>query len=169
MPKTGSKSRRKITLIMQNVNPLTLYVPILQTAAAQASAQAIYENFNNPATKANLDSMAIVHYARIALVPNTNASGTLGVLVITEFDGNMNSYLQAFWNEPGGGIAAAFIGLATIALDPPPGFNPADPSSITYTIFSNFIMQNNLSEPADLYYAYPQSVEQITAAFPPNS
>ncbi|MES2110538.1 MAG: hypothetical protein V4577_17400 [Bacteroidota bacterium] len=151
---------------MQNVNPLTLYIPILQTADAQATAQAVYQNFNNPTTKANLDSMAIVHYARVALVPNTNSPGILGVLVITEFDGNMNSYLQAFWDEPGGGIKNAFITLATIALDPPPGF---DPNNITYTMFSNFIMSNNLSEPADLYYAYPQSVEQITAAFPPNS
>jgi len=154
---------------MQNVNPLTLYVPILQTADAQTNAQYMYQHFNSPATKTNLDLMAIVHYARIALVPNTNASGILGVLVITEFDGNMNSYLQAFWDEPGGGIAAAFINLATIALNPPAGFDPSDPSSITYTVFSNFILANNLSEPADLYYAYPQSVEQITEAFPPNS
>jgi hypothetical protein len=154
---------------MQNVNPLTMYVPILQTAEAQANAQFMYQNFNSAATKTNLDQMAIVHYARIALVPNTNGVGTLGVLVITEFDGNMNSYLQAFWDEPGGGIAAAFINLATIALDPPPGFDPSNPSSITYTIFSNFVLASNLSEPADLYYAYPQSVEQITEAFPPNS
>ncbi|MCO5946838.1 MULTISPECIES: hypothetical protein [Mucilaginibacter] len=154
---------------MQNVNPLTLYVPILQTASAQETAQNMYQYFNNPTTKANLDAMAIVHYARIALVPNTNAAGILGVLVITEFDGNMNSYLQAFWDEPGGGVKTAFITLATIALNPPAGFNPDDPSTITYTIFSNFILANNLSEPADLYYAYPQSVEQITEAFPPNS
>jgi hypothetical protein len=169
MPKTGSKSRQKINLIMQNTNPLTLYVPILQTAEAQETAQALYANFNNPATKINLDKMAIVHYARIALVPNTNGKGILGMLVLTEFDGNMNSYLQAFWDEPGGGIKAAFIGLITLALHPPKGFDPKHPENITYTIFSNFILSNNLNEPADLYYAYPQSVKQITAQFPPKA
>jgi hypothetical protein len=154
---------------MQVANPLTMYVPILQTEEAQANAEKIYKYFNNPTTKKDLDKMAIVHYARIALVPNANGVGTLGVLVITEFDGNMNSYLQAFWDAPGGGVKLAFIGLATLALHPPKGFDPKHPEKITYTIFSNFIMSHNLSEPQDLYYAYNESVKRITAQFPPNS
>jgi hypothetical protein len=149
---------------MQNTNPLTLYVPILQTEPAQTIAKTVAANFNSPTTKAELDKMAIVHYARIALVPNLDGKGILGILVITEFDGNMNSYLQAFWD--GGNVKTAFIGLATLALNPPPGFDPNHPEKITYAIFSNFIINNNVSQSSDLYCAYPQSVKQITAKFP---
>jgi len=150
---------------MQTVNPLTMYVPIYQTPEAQQTAQVVYENFNNAVTKASLDKMAIVHYARIALVPNYNAEGTgiAGILVITEFDGNMNSYLEAFFNNSDT-IKAAFIGLIQLWAFKPEGF-PTNPDDITYPIFSNFINERNVSKPADLYFAYPQSVKQIVAKF----
>lgn len=148
---------------MQPVNPLTMYVPIYQTADAQAQAKAIYEAFNNPTTKASLDKMAIVHYARIALVPNTNGTGTAGILVITEFDGNMNSYLEAFYNNSDT-IKTAFIAIIQLWVNKPADF-PTDPTKLTYTIFSNFINESNLSQSEDLYYAYPQSVKQIVAKF----
>jgi hypothetical protein len=150
---------------MQNVNPLTMYVPIYQTPEAQQQALLVYEHFNNAITKASLDKMAIVHYARIALVPNYNAegTGTAGILVITEFDGNMDSYLEAFFKNSET-IKAAFIGLIQLWAFKPEGF-PTDPAKITYTIFSNFINERNRSKPADLYYAYPQSVKQIVAKF----
>jgi hypothetical protein len=148
---------------MQTVNPLTMYVPIYQTAEAQNAAKSIYEAFNNPTTKASLDKMAIVHYARVALVPNTNGTGIAGILVITEFDGNMNSYLEAFYNNSDT-IRAAFVAIIQLWVNRPADF-PTDPSKITYTIFSNFINESNLSQSSDLYYAYPQSVKQIVAKF----
>ncbi|WP_343694782.1 hypothetical protein [Flavobacterium sp.] len=148
---------------MQTVNPLTMYVPIYQTDEAQTLAETAYKNFNSPATKEALDKMAIVHYARIALVPNTNGKGYAGILVITEFDGNMNSYLEAFYKNSTT-IKAAFILLITLWANKPADF-PTNPDEITYTIFSNFINERNLSNPADLYYAYPQSVKQIVAKF----
>ncbi|CAC9975273.1 hypothetical protein SAMN05444671_2697 [Flavobacterium sp. CF108] len=148
---------------MQTVNPLTMYVPIYQTDEAQATAQTAYENFNNPITKASLDKMAIVHYARIALVPNTDGKGIAGILIITEFDGNMNSYLEAFFNNSTT-IRAAFILVITLWANKPADF-PTNPDDITYTIFSNFINERNLSQSQDLYYAYPQSVKQIVAKF----
>lgn len=149
---------------MQTVNPLTMYVPIYQTPKVQEAAQFIYKNFNNEVTKASLDKMAIVHYARIALVPNTNGEGIAGILVITEFDGNMNSYLEAFYKNSDT-IKAAFIGIIQLWANKPANF-PTDPAAITYTIFSNFINERNLSESEDLYYAYPESVNQIVKAFP---
>ncbi|WCT11158.1 hypothetical protein [Mucilaginibacter jinjuensis] len=150
---------------MQNTNPLTMYVPIYQTAEAQAAATYAQSHFNNPETKKQLDKMAIVHYARIALVPNTNGQGIAGVLVITEFDGNMDTYLQAFYeNSPG--IKAAFIVLIGLWANKPKDF-PTDPNKITFDIFSNFINDRNVSKPADLYFAYPQSVKQIVAKFKP--
>ena len=142
-----------------------MYVPIYQTPEAQEKAQSIYEYFNNPITKASLDKMAIVHYARIALVPNYNAEakGIAGILVITEFDGNMDEYLKAFYKNSET-IKAAFIALIDLWAFKPDGF-PTDPKEITYTIFSNFINDRNRSKPADLYFAYPQSVKQIVAKF----
>jgi hypothetical protein len=149
---------------MQPVNPLTMYVPIYQTTEAQNQANSIYKAFNNPITKASLDKMAIVHYARIALVPNTNGTGIAGILVITEFDGNMTSYLEAFYNNSDT-IKAAFVAIIQLWANRPADF-PTDPTEITYAIFSNFIDQSNLSQSEDLYYAYPQSVKQIVANFP---
>lgn len=165
MLKTGTKSKQnpKIESIMPTANPLTMYVPIYQTDEAQATAQAAYQNFNNKLTKAALDKLAIVHYARIALVPNTDGKGIAGILVITEFDGNMNSYLKTFYdNSPT--IKAAFIGVISLWANKPKDF-PTDPKDITFTIFSNFINERNVSQVKDLYAAYPQSVKQIVAKF----
>jgi hypothetical protein len=148
---------------MQNVNPLTMYVPIYQTAEAQQTAQTAYENFNNAVTKASLDKMAIVHYARIALVPNTDGKGIAGILVLTEFDGNMNSYLEAFYKNSDT-IKMAFLVIIGLWANKPADF-PTNPADITYTIFSNFINERNLSQSSDLYFAYPQSVKQIVAKF----
>src|SRR3954451_16522726 len=97
-------------------NPLTLYVPIKQDAATQLKAQLVYDEFVH-LVKAGLDSTEIVHYARLALIPNTNAPGILAVCLITTFDGPMNPYLEVFWNN--GALFDAFNGLAEIALVPP--------------------------------------------------
>jgi len=148
---------------MQNVNPLTMYVPILQTPQAQALAKLGYENFISESTKESLNKIAIVHYARIALVPNTTGGGIAGILVITEFDGNMDTYLKEFFvTLPS--IKATFIGIMALWANKPASF-PTNPDDITFDVFSNFINDLNLSQSADLYYAYPQSVKQIVAKF----
>lgn len=148
---------------MANVNPLTLYVPILQTPEAQALAELGYKNFISEATVKSLDHIGIVHYARIALVPNTNGVGIAGVLVITEFDDNMNTYLSVFFNTLPS-IKATFIGIMALWANKPDNF-PANPKDITLAVFENFINKLNLSKSADLYCAYPQSVKQIVAKF----
>jgi hypothetical protein len=146
---------------MQTVNPLTMYVPIYQTPEAQQTATFAYEHFNNPITKAALDAMAIVHYARIALVPNSNGEGIAGILVLTEFDGNMNSYLKAFFDNSDT-IKTSFLVIIGLWANKPADF-PTDPKDITFAIFENFINARNLNQSKDLYYAYPQSVKQILA------
>ncbi|QGK73493.1 hypothetical protein [Flavobacterium sp. SLB02] len=148
---------------MQTVNPLTMYVPIYQTPEAQAAAKYAQANFNNPVTKASLDNMAIVHYARIALVPNSDNKGIAGILVITEFDGDMNTYLKAFFDNSDT-IKAAFLVLINLWANKPADF-PTDPNKIDFGLFSNFINDRNISQSSDLYYAYSQSVEQIVATF----
>jgi hypothetical protein len=138
--------------------PLTLYVPIKQDAATQTAADELYEGFVS-SIKAGLDEAEIVHYARLALVPNATGGGTLAILVITAFDGAMDPYLKFFWDS--GSVQKVFAALAAMALDPP------DPPVTDLTGFENFINNNNLNQPADLYQAYPQTVQQIVAAFPP--
>jgi hypothetical protein len=139
-------------------NPLTLYVPIKQDSISQAAAGLAYQNFVS-GVQAGLDKSAIVHYARLSLIPNPSGEGTLAILLDTVFDGPMNPYLQYFWQTDG--TRQAFQGIAAIALTPP------SPPVTDLTGFQNFINNNNLSQPADLYQAYPQGVAQITKAFPP--
>ncbi|GAB3222197.1 hypothetical protein [Spirosoma arcticum] len=142
--------------------PLTLYVPIKQDATSQAAAKQIYESFAAN-THAGLDASEILHYARIALVPNAvGTEGALALLLMTTFDGAMNPYLSYFWNDDAS-IKGAFQAIMDIALDPP------NPPVTDLNGFQNFINANNLNQPADLYQAYPQSVLQIQAAFPPAS
>jgi hypothetical protein len=140
--------------------PLSLYIPIKQDAETQTAAQGIYQGFA-ARIKPGLDSAKIVHYARLILIPNSSGQGILAVLLITTFDGPMNPYLKFFWGEPG--FRAVFEGFAALALTPP------DPPVTDLTSFENFINSNNLSQPADLYEIYPQTVLQIQAKFPPSA
>jgi hypothetical protein len=133
-------------------NPLTLYVPIKQDPLTQAAAKAAAADFVQ-SVKSGLDASGIVHYARLALIPNLTGKGIQAILLVTTFDGPMNPYLQFFWNNPG--TQKAFAGIAAIALTPP------KPPVTNVTGFENFINKNNLNQPGDLYQAYPQTVKQI--------
>jgi hypothetical protein len=136
-------------------NPLTLYVPIKQDAATQAAAKIAAATFVS-SVQAGLDSSQIVHYARLALIPNLSGNGIQAICLITTFDGPMNPYLQFFWNNPG--TQKAFAGVAALALNPP------KPPVKDLNGFERFINQNNINQPADLYQAYTQTVKQITGA-----
>jgi len=139
-------------------NPLTLYVPIKQDAVSQAGAQLAYTNFVKD-VKTGLDTSGIVHYARLALIPNPSGQGTYAILLVTTFDGPMNPYLAFFWQNPA--TQQAFAGIAAIALTPP------SPPVKDLTGFENFINKNNLSKsaspgkPGDLYEAYTKTVKEI--------
>jgi hypothetical protein len=135
-------------------NPLTLYIPIKQDPITQAVAQAAYDTFVD-SVKKGLDDSHIVHYARLALIPNTNAPGILAVCLITTFDGPMIPYLDFFWGNEA--TFKAFKAISDIALDPP---NPPV-TSTDQTGFENFITNNNLNKPGDLYQAYTHSVRWI--------
>jgi hypothetical protein len=141
-------------------NPLTLYVPIKQDAVSQAAAQLAYQNFVKGVTS-GLDESGIVHYARVALIPNPSGKGTYAILLITTFDGPMNPYLGFFWKNPA--TQQAFAGIAEIALTPP------NPPVKDLTGFENFINKNNLSKsaspgkPGDLYEAYTKTVKEINS------
>jgi hypothetical protein len=137
--------------------PLTLYVPIKQDSESQNAAIAINGGFGE-GSRSGLDNSKIVHYARVALIPNLSGQGIQAVVLITTFDGPMNPYLAVFWNgDPF--VKAAFAGIAAIALNPP------NPPVTDITGFQNFINDNNLNKPGDLYQAYTQTVDKIQQAF----
>jgi hypothetical protein len=133
-------------------NPLTLYVPIRQDALTQAAAKAAAADFVK-SVQAGLDESGIVHYARLALIPNLTGKGIQALLLVTTFDGPMDPYLQFFWNNTG--TQKAFAGIAAIALTPP------KPPVTNVIGFQNFINKNNLNQPKDLYQAYNLTVKQI--------
>jgi hypothetical protein len=134
-------------------NPLTLYVPVSQNPEIQAALPGLAAGFV-ASVKAGLDASQIVHYARLALIPNPSGEGTLAVCLITTFDGPMNPYLQFFWKNPD--TQKAFAGIAAIALNPP------KPPVKDLAGFERFINDNNLNQPTDLYQAYTKTVPQIT-------
>jgi hypothetical protein len=136
-------------------NPLTLYVPIKQDDATQVAAHFAHDNFVT-SVKASLDASKIVHYARVALIPNASGKGINAIIVIIEFDGPMHPYLKFFWNNEG--TKQAFKAIAEIALTPP------NPLVIDLTGFENFIAKNNLNKAGDMYAAYPQTVKEIEEA-----
>ena len=136
-------------------NPLSMYVPIKQDAQTQAAAAQLAQTFVSN-VQPTLDASQIVHYAKIVSIPNPTGSGTLAILLSTEFDGSMTSYLTFFWNN--GTTQAAFQGLAAMALNPP------DPPVTDLTGFENFVNGTNLSGTADLYQAYTKTVKQINAS-----
>jgi hypothetical protein len=140
-------------------NPLTLYIPIKQDPATQLAAQTAHNNFV-AGVQAGLDGSHIVHYARLALIPNPGGTGILAICLITTFDGPMNPYLKFFWNN--GALQAVFTAVANLALTAP------SPPVTDLTGFENFINNNNLNNPGDLYNAYDQTVRQIQGKFPPS-
>ena len=134
-------------------NPLTLYVPIKQDALSQAAAKAAAAGFVK-SIKSGLDSANIVHYARLALIPNLSGQGIQAICLITTFDKAMNPYLEFFWKNKS--TREAFKGVAALALNPP---NP--PVGDSLPAFEKFINSNNLNKPGDLYQAYPDTVAKI--------
>ena len=135
-------------------NPLTLYVPIKQDPLSQATAKAAAAGFVK-SVQAGLHKANIVHYARLALIPNLSGKGILAICLITTFDKAMIPYLDFFWKDPG--THKAFAGVAALALNPP---NP--PVGNNQAAFEKFITSNNL--PGGLYQAYPDTVAKIKGA-----
>lgn len=136
--------------------PLSLYIPIKQDTETQMAAMLAYETLVASITP-GLDEAQIVHYARLVLLPKAEVGSIQAVLLITTFDGPMNPYLKFFWDRPG--FRETFQGFAKLAQNPP------QPPVTDLTSFQNFINSNNVSQPGDLYQAYPQTVPQIINAF----
>jgi hypothetical protein len=139
-------------------NPLTFYIPVKQDSETQAMVSALGQGFSPSANQA-LFSSQIVHYARIVAVPNPDGKGAQAIMVITEFDNAMAPYVKFFFDEPD--INKAFTGIAMAAVNPPR-------LPLELNDFTSWVIKNNLTNDANtLFSAYPQTVKQIQAKFPP--
>lgn len=151
-------------------NPLSLFMPVLPgttmnsilTAQAQGQAQA----------NAALTSIGTVHFARFLLldtskpnlIPDINnldvPSDTLVISVITEYDGSFNAYINDFVRELGD--------VFNTNLQFVVGGAAVTPVQDNVAAFNAFITANDASQHSpniSLYQAYPQTVQQIIAAF----
>lgn len=147
-------------------SPLTLYIQIQQNERAQQTAEQGVSQYTAGVTQA-FETASLVHYSRFTLIPNPYDSpkdspkGYLGVLLTTNFDGGMTSYLQGFWNNAN--FKRLIVTLGTIV------YPPIAPI-VSFTQFENFMNDNNLTpEPEEewtnYYQAYTQSVDQILDVF----
>lgn len=154
-------------------NPLTLVMALTidtdqlpELAAVVAKAQ---EEINQALT-----TVGTVHYARV-LVLNTSSpnlqmgaapAGPYALGVITAYDGSFDAYTQDFVNV----IGDVFNELLAFTV----GGKAVIPVQKNVAAFTAFVAANDLSQhpPNDsgnrLYSAYPQTVQQILAKFPPS-
>jgi len=149
-------------------NPLTLYVPIKQDTDTQNKAKAIYALFMQ-SVGAGLNKTGNVHYARLAIMhvkPFDTTTPIQAILLITEFDKDMETYLDVFWSD-GVGIKEAFMALYGLMLDEyKDPKDPTDPAKFDFGLFVKFIKGKNLTNDiTQNYSAYPQLVTEIWRAF----
>lgn len=154
-------------------NPLSLFMPLLPTAnlaELEATLAAAQQQIDN-----GLKAVGTVHYARFLLLdrsqgnlqPAQGSSGPFVLAVITEYDGSFNAYIQDFVAQ----MAPIFNALLAFVE----GGAAVTPVQDNINAFTLFIQQNDASQhapnngggqPGDgLYSAYPQTVQQILAAF----
>lgn len=105
-----------------------------------------YLQQNQAAINAALTKVGTVHFARFLMIP-----GTQYLFVITAYDGDFNTYIQAFTNL----LGDVFNELLS-CVDPAPPL----PVQQNINAFEQFVNQYNL--PTGLYSAYPNcTVVQI--------
>jgi hypothetical protein len=152
-------------------SPLTLIMPIIPGTSLTAIAATLAENTKQ--IDDALKTIGTVHFARFLLLdsskPNLQpdltaktASNSLVLGVITEYDGNFNMYIQDFVSKLGG----VFDALLEFVVDG----KKLIPVDNNVAAFQAYITLNDASQHipnADLYQAYPQTVQKILAVFPP--
>jgi hypothetical protein len=153
-------------------NPLTLMMPVLPDTKMLSIVETLAAN--QTAIDAALSSIGTVHFARFSLLDRSKAnlqpdladinktSNTLIIGVITDYDGDFNAYISDFVAQLGD-VFDALLGFVI-------GGAALVPVKDNLTAFQAFIAKNDASQHAPnntLYAAYPQTVQQILAAFPP--
>jgi hypothetical protein len=127
-----------ITLENQVQTPLNLWLPLRSPAQAPALAQFLKDNADG--FHAGVLGLRYVHFARFVIAPGGQA-----LMVITAFDGDMQSYLMDFI----GTMADLFNGVMEYIADP-----PRLPVQKYPDDFWQFVVKHNL--PGGVIAAYPQ-------------
>ena len=149
--------------------PLTLMMPVLPKTSILAIAAAL--EGSQKQIDAALLSIGTVHFARFLLLdrsqPNLQpklstivASDTLVIGVVTEYDGDFNAYIEDFVAQ----LGSVFDKLLSFVV----GGAALIPVANNVAAFEAFITANDASQHlpnSTMYGAYPQTVQQILAAF----
>jgi hypothetical protein len=146
-------------------SPLSLFMPVIPGTDPRVIGAAIAGS--QAAIDQALESIGTVHYARFLLLDRSTANLQPGggnqelvIAVITEYDGSFDAYIQAFSNQ----LGPVFDALLEFVV----GGKALIPVKSNLNAFTAFIAENDASqhEPnTGLYAAYPQTVQQILAAF----
>jgi hypothetical protein len=124
-------------------NPLNLMLNI-QPGKNQTVLEYLVQNQDK--INAALTQVGTVHFARFLAIP-----GTQYLFVITAYDGDFNTYIQAFTN-----LLGDVFNLLLSCVDPAPPL----PVQKNVAAFQEFVKENNLQ--TGLYSAYPDcTVVQI--------
>ena len=147
-------------------SPLTLMMPIIPGTSLTelAGTLAKYQTEIDSA----LTSIGTVHYARFLLLdrstanlqPGATPSNEMVLAVITEYDGSFQAYIGDFVAQ----IGQVFDALLQFVV----GGQALIPVANNVAAFDAFVAANDASQhqPNEgLYQAYPQTVQQILAAF----
>jgi hypothetical protein len=147
-------------------SPLTLMMPIIPgtSLAELAATLAKYQTEIDTA----LTSIGTVHYARFLLLDRSTAnlqpggtpSSEMVLAVITEYDGSFQAYIGDFVAQ----IGQVFDALLQFVV----GGQALIPVANNVAAFNAFVAANDASQhqPNEgLYQAYPQTVQQVLAAF----
>jgi hypothetical protein len=146
-------------------NPLTLLMPVAPgvdpTAIGVALAKA-HDQLNGALT-----SVGTVHYARFLLLDRSSPSlqpgagkGPFVLAVITEYDGDFQAYIQDFVAK----VGPIFDVLLSFTV----GGKEITPVADHISAFIAYVRKYDASQQTGapgLYQAYPQTVQQILAAF----
>jgi hypothetical protein len=148
-------------------SPLTLMMPVIPGTNPAVIAQTLAQY--QPQLDAALKSIGTVHYARTlyldASVPNLQpqsqtSTGPFMICVITEYDGSFDAYIGDFVSQ----VGAVFDALLQFVVGGP----ELIPVANNLNGFEAFVTLNDASQhqPNEgLFQAYPQTVQQIIAAF----
>jgi hypothetical protein len=140
-------------------------MPVVPGTDPQVIAETLAK-YNSEINKA-LTDVGTVHYARFLLldtsVPNLQpgtGTGPFVLGVVTEYDGDFNAYIQDFVAK----VGFAFDALLSFTV----GGKDVTPVKDHIPEFTKYIQTNDASQhPGNegLYQAYPQTVQDIIAAF----
>jgi len=147
-------------------SPLTLMMPVIPGTSLVTIAAAL--EGNSKKIDAALNGIGTVHFARFLLLdrsqanlqPTSAPSNSLLIGVVTEYDGNFNAYISDFVAQ----LGPVFDQLLSFVV----GGTALIPVANNVAAFQAFITVNDASQHApnvSLYSAYPQTVQQILAAF----